>query len=88
MVLLISFKGDHVNGTRVIKGLPFSGLIPCLRPQAVLAIDTGKPTILSGWDASTSADSTIITRTLDEYNVEVRRGTWRKILRRQRREAL
>ena len=48
MVLLISFKGDHVNGTRVIEGLPFSGLIPCLRPHAVLTIDTVKPTFCRG----------------------------------------
>ena len=62
--------------------------VPSLRPHAVLTLDTGKPTILSGWDASTIADSTIITRTLDEYIVGVRRGTWRKILRTQGREAL
>ena len=62
--------------------------IPSLRPHAVLTLNTGKPTILSGWDASTIADTTIITTTLDEYNVRVRRGTWRKILRTQGREAL
>ena len=37
--------------------------VPSLRPHAVLTLDTDKPTILSGWDASTIADSTIITRT-------------------------
>ena len=62
--------------------------VPSLRPHAVLTLDTGKPTRLSEWDASTIADSTIITRTLDEYNVGVRRGTWWKILRPQGREAL
>ena len=62
--------------------------IPSLRAHAVLTFDTGKPTILSGWDASTIADSSNITRTLDEYNVGVRRGTWRKILRTQVREEL
>ena len=62
--------------------------IPSLRAHAVLTFDTGKPTILTGWDASTIADSSIITRTLDEYNVGVRRGTWRKILRTQGREEL
>ena len=62
--------------------------IPPLRPHAVLTIDTGALTILSGWDASTISDSTIITRVLDEYTVGVRRGTWRKILRSQGREEL
>ena len=46
--------------------------VPSLRPHAVLTLVTGEPTFLSGWDASTIADSTIITRTLDEYNVGVR----------------
>ena len=62
--------------------------IPSLRPHAILTLDTGKPTILSGWDASTITDTTIITKTLAEYNVGVRRGTWMKILRTQGREAL
>ena len=62
--------------------------IRSLRAHAVLTFDTGRPTILSGWDASTIADSSIITRTLDEYNVGVRRGTWRKILWTQGREEL
>ena len=62
--------------------------VPSLQPHAVLALDTDQPPILSGWDASTIADSTIITRTLDEYNVGVQRGTWREILRTQGREAL
>ena len=62
--------------------------VPSLRPHAVLTLDTGEPTILSGWDASTIADSTIITRTLDEYDVRVRLGTWRKILRTPSRKAL
>ena len=62
--------------------------VPSLRPQAGLTLDTSKPTILSGWDASTIADSTITTRTLDEYTVGVRRGTWKKILRTQGREEL
>ena len=62
--------------------------IPSLRPHAILTLDTGKPTILSGWNASTITDTTIITKTLAEYNVGVRRGTWRKILLTQGREAL
>ena len=56
---------------------------PSLRPHAVLTIDTGKLTILSGWDASTTADSSMLIRTLDEYNNGLRRGTWRKVLRTQ-----
>ena len=62
--------------------------IPSLRAHAVLTLDSGRPTILSGWDASTIGDSDILTRTLDDYNVGVRRGTWRKILRTQGREEL
>ena len=62
--------------------------VPSLRPHALLTVDTGKPTILSGWDASIIADSTIIPRTLDKYNVRVRRGMWRKISRFQVREEL
>ena len=54
--------------------------MPSLRPHAVFTLE--------GWDVSTIADSTIITRTLVEYNVGERRGTWRKILRTQGREAL
>ena len=62
--------------------------IPILRPHAVLAIDTGKPTIFSGWDAATIADSSILIRTLDEYNIGLQRGTWRKFLRTQGKDEL
>ncbi|MEO1764958.1 MAG: hypothetical protein AAFR83_24090 [Cyanobacteria bacterium J06629_18] len=62
--------------------------IPHLRPHAVLTIDTGKPAILSGWDACTIADVTIIKRLLDEFTLGVRRGTWRKIMRTKGREEL
>ena len=43
--------------------------IPSLRAHAVLTLDSDRPTILSGWDASTIVNSNVITRTLDEYNV-------------------
>ena len=62
--------------------------IPHLRPHAVLTMDSGSPAILSGWDASTIADETVITRVLDEYTIGVRRGTWRKILREKGRDEL
>ena len=92
IVSLISSKGGHVNERSYLRFIiqrPGDLIyVPSLRPHAVLALDTGQPTILSGWDASTIADSTIITRTLDEYNVGVPRGTWTKILRTQAREAL
>ena len=57
--------------------------IPSLRPHAFLTIDTGKPTFSSGWDASTIAGSSILSRTLNEYNIGLRRGTWQKSLRTQ-----
>ena len=62
--------------------------IPSLRPHAVLTIDTGKPTVLSGWDASTIADSSIVIRTLDEYIIGLRRSSWRKILPTQGKDEL
>ena len=57
--------------------------IPSLQPHAVLTIDTGKSTIFSGWDALTIVDSSILIRTLDDYTIGLRRGTWRKVLRTQ-----
>ena len=62
--------------------------IPSLRPHAVLTVHTGKPTILSGWDACPTADVSILKRLLDEYTLGVRRGTWRRILRSRGREEL
>ena len=44
-------------------------------------MDTGSPTILSGWDAATSTNQQIIIQTLDEYTFGVRRGKWREIFR-------
>ena len=50
-----------------------------LLAHAVLTLDTGSPTILSGWDAATSTNQQIIIQTLDEYTFGVRRGKWREI---------
>ena len=52
IVLLISSKGGHVNERSylrfVIQRLWDLIYVPSLRPHAVLALDTGQPTILSG----------------------------------------
>ena len=55
--------------------------IPHLLAHAVLTLDTGSPTILSGWDAATTTNQQIIIQTLDEYTFGVRRGKWREIFR-------
>ena len=55
--------------------------IPHLFAHAVLTLDTGSPTILSGWDAATTANQQIIIQTLDEYTFGVRRGKWPEIFR-------
>ena len=46
-------------------------------------MDTGSPTILSGWDAGTITNQQYIIQTLDEYTFGVRRGKWREISRKQ-----
>ena len=56
--------------------------IPHLLARAVLTLDTGSPTILSGWDAATTTNQQIIIQTLDEYTFGVRRGKWREIFRK------
>ena len=61
--------------------------IPHLLAHAVLTVltlDTGSPTILSGWDAATTTNEQIITQTLDEYTFGARRGRWREIFREKR----
>ena len=58
------------------------------RPHDVLTIDTGKPTNLSGWDASTNIDSSFLIRTPDEYKIGLRRGTGPKALRTQGKDEL
>ena len=55
--------------------------IPHLLAHAVLTLDTGSSTILSGWDAATTANQQIIIQTLVEYTFGVRRGKWREIFR-------
>ena len=40
--------------------------IPQLRAQSVSTLDTGSPTILSGWDATTDPSQQIATQTLVE----------------------
>ena len=55
--------------------------IPHLLAHAVLTLDTGSPTILSGWDAATTTNQQIIIQALDECTFGVRRGKWREISR-------
>ena len=62
--------------------------IPHLLAHAVLTLDTGSPTILSDWDADTTANQQIINQTLDEYTFGVRRGKWSDIFRKQCLSAL
>ena len=52
-----------------------------LLAHAVLTLDTGSRTILSGWDAATTTNEQFIIKTLDEYTFGVRRGKWREIFR-------
>ena len=58
--------------------------IPHLLAHAVLTLDTGSPTILSGWDAATTTNQQKIIQTLDEDTFGVRRGKWREIFRKKR----
>ena len=62
--------------------------IPHLLAHAVLTLDTGSPTILSGWDAATTTNKPIIIQTLDEWTFGVRRGEWREIFREKGLSAL
>ena len=48
--------------------------IPHLLAHAALTLDSGSPTILSGWDAATTSNQQVILQTLDEYTFGVRRG--------------
>ena len=41
--------------------------IPHLLAHAVLTLDTGSPTFLSGWDAATTTNQQIIIQTFYEY---------------------
>ena len=62
--------------------------IPHLLAHAVLTLDTGSPTILSGWDATTTSNQQVILQTLDEYTFGVRCGKWREIFRKKGPSAL
>ena len=62
--------------------------IPHLLTHAVLTLDTGSLTILSGWDATTTTNQQIILQILDEYTFGVRRGSWREIFREEGSVAL
>ena len=42
-------------------------------------MDTGSPTILSGWDTATTTNQQTVIQTLDEYSFGVRRRKWREI---------
>ena len=45
--------------------------IPHLLAHAVLTLDTGSPSILSGWDAATTSNQHVILQTLGEYTFGV-----------------
>ena len=62
--------------------------IPHLLAHAVLTLDTGSPTILSGWDAATTTNQQIFIQTLDEYTFGVRRCKWSEIFREKGLSAL
>ena len=62
--------------------------IPHLLAHAVLTLDTGSPTILSGWDAATTSNQHVILQTLYGYTFGVRRGEWREIFRTKGLSAL
>ena len=59
-----------------------------LLAHAVLTLDTGSPSILSGWDAATTTNQHIIIQTLDEHTFGVRRSKWREIFREKGLSAL
>ena len=61
---------------------------PHLLAHAVLTVDTGSPTILSGWDAATTSNQQVVLQTLDEYTSGLRRGNWREIFRKKCLSAL
>ena len=62
--------------------------IPHLLAHSVLTLDTGSPTILSGWDAATTTNQQIIIQALVEYTFGVHRGKWREIFREKGLSAL
>ena len=61
---------------------------PDLLAHAVSTLDTGSPTILSRWDATTTSNRQSIFQTLVEYTFGVRRDKWCKIFRKKFLSAL
>ena len=57
---------------------------PHLLAHAVLILETGSATILSGCDTATTANEQIAIQNLDEYTFGVRRDKWREIFRNKR----
>ena len=53
--------------------------IPHLLAHAVLTLDTGSPTFLSGWDVATTSNQHVILQTPDEYKFGARRCRWHEI---------
>ena len=67
--------------------------IPQLLAHALLTLDTGSPTILSGWEAATTTTTTTtsqrnIIQTLDEYSFGVRHGKRLELFREKGLSAL
>ena len=52
--------------------------------HAVLTVDAGSLTFLSGWDAATTSNQQVVFQTLDEYIFGVRRGKWREAFFKKR----
>ena len=57
---------------------------PYLLAHAVLFLDTGSPTILSGWDAATISSLLNVFQTLAKYSFGVSRGKWREIVHKKK----
>ena len=79
-------RGPRERGTRFLQ-FTFQRPVdlihfPHLLAHAVLNLDTGSPTILSGWEATTTANEQNNLQTLDEYTFGVRQGKWREIFRK------
>ena len=58
-----------------------------LLAHAVLTVDKGSSTILSGW-ATTTSNQQVVLQMLYEYTFGVRRGKWREIFRKKGLSAL
>ena len=58
--------------------------IPHLLAHTILTLDTGSPTISSGWDAATTTNQQILIQSLDEYTSGVHRGRWGEIFRKKK----